>query len=299
LAARLDARAQPTILGQAPSIVTRLLREPLLHFLLLGAGLFLLFDLAGGPRERAPEQVVIGASDVSRLAEGFARTWQRPPTSEELAGLVHDQVDEEILYREALALGLERDDTIVRRRLRQKMEFLFDAEAPLAEPSDEEIDRHRLAHRRRFEEPPRVSFRHVYVSVDRRGDTARSDAERLLARLRGSDEGWEQSGDALSLASSFSDLEPADLSSLFGGDFATAVLALPVGAWQGPIASGYGLHLVFVRERSPARLPPLAEVRETVLRDLEATRRAEASERRLAELRERYEVRIEWPEAGG
>ena len=275
------------------------LREPLLHFLLLGAGLFLLFDLVGGPRERAPEQVVIGASEVSRLAEGFARTWQRPPTRDELAGLVRDQVDEEILYREALALGLERDDTIVRRRLRQKMEFLLDAEAPLAEPSDEEIERHRLAHPQHFEEPPRVTFRHVYLSVDRRADAARGDAERLLARLRASDESWERSGDPLSLASSFSDLEPADVKSLFGGDFAAAVLALPVGAWQGPIASGYGLHLVFVSGRSPARLPPLAKVRNAVLRDLEATRRAEANERRLAELRERYEVRVEWPDAGG
>ena len=278
--------------------MTRLLREPLLHFLVLGAGLFLLFDLAGGARERAPEQVVIGASEVSRLAEGFARTWQRAPTSEELAGLVRDQVDEEILYREALALGLERDDTIVRRRLRQKMEFLLDAETQLAAPSDEELERHRLAHPERFEEPPRVSFRQVYLSTDRRTDAARADAVRLLTQLRASDDGWERAGDPLSLAARYTDLDPAEVTRLFGRTFAPALLALPVGSWQGPIPSGYGLHLVLVSERTPARLPPLGELREAVRRDLEATRRAEANARRLAELRERYQVRIEWPEAG-
>jgi hypothetical protein len=276
--------------------VKRLLREPLVHFLLLGAALFALFDVAGGPRARPAEVVMVGASEVARLAEGFARTWQRAPTRDELAGLVRDQVDEEILYREALALGLERDDTIVRRRLRQKMEFLFDAEAPLAEPGDAELEQHRLAHRERFEDPPQVSFRHVYVSADRRGDAARGDAERLLARLRASDAGWEQAGDPLPLAPAFEALPAVELKALFGAGFTAGLLALPTGGWEGPLESGYGLHLVRVDARSAARLPPLAEVRDEVRLELLATRRAEANARRLAALRERYEVRVEWPE---
>jgi hypothetical protein len=276
--------------------VKRLLREPLLHFAALGAALFALFDCAGGERPRAPEQVVVGASEVERLAEGFARTWQRPATPDELAALVRDHVDEEILYREALALGLERDDTIVRRRLRQKMEFLFDAEAPLAEPSETELERHRLAHRERFEEPPELSFRHVYVSADRRGEAARGDAERLLALLRTSDADWEQSGDPLPLAPAFEALPAAALRAQFGDAFAEALLTLPAGSWQGPVQSGYGLHLVRVDARSAVRLPPLAEVRDEVRLDLLAMRRAEATAHRLAALRERYEVRVEWPE---
>jgi hypothetical protein len=275
--------------------VRTLLREPLVHFVALGAALFALFELVG-ERARPPELVVIEASDVTRLAQGFARTWQRPPTREELAGLVRDQVDEEILYREALALGLDRDDTIVRRRLRQKMEFLFDAGAPLAEPSEAELERHLLAHRERFEEPSRVSFRHVYLSVDRRGDAARADAERLLATLRGSDDGWERAGDPLPLAPAFEAITPADVDALLGGEVAKALLELPLGRWEGPVASSYGLHLVRVDTRSAARLPPLAEVRERVRSDLASLHRGEASLRRLAELRERYEVRVEWPE---
>jgi hypothetical protein len=272
-----------------------LLHEPLVHFLALGAALFALFELAGGPREVAPGVVVVDASDVARLAEGFARTWQRPATPAELAGLVRDQVDEEILYREALALGLERDDTIVRRRLRQKMEFLLDAQAPFAEPSEAELERHLLAHRERFEEPPRVSFRHVFVSVDRRGDAAGEEAQRLLARLRVADEGWAHAGDPLPLAPAFDAASAADVAAQFGDAFADALLAAPTDGWQGPVSSAYGLHLVRVDARRDTRLPPLADVREEVRVDLLATRRAEATVGRLAELRERYEVRVEWP----
>jgi hypothetical protein len=275
--------------------VRTLLREPLVHFLALGAALFALFELVG-ERVRPPELVVIAASDVTRLAQGFARTWQRPPTREELAGLVRDQIDEEILYREALALGLERDDTIVRRRLRQKMEFLFDAEAPAAEPSDAELEQHRLAHRERFEEPAQVSFRHVYLSTDRRGEAARVDAEQLLAKLRRSDEAWEAAGDPLPLAPAFEAVAPAEIEALFGGELAAALGELPLGRWEGPVASGYGLHLLRLDARSAARLPPLDEVREEVRSDLASLRRGDASTRRLAELRERYEVRVEWPE---
>lgn len=277
--------------------MARLLREPLLHFLGLGAALFVLFDAVGGTRARAPDQIVVGASDVALLAEGFARTWQRPPTRDELAGLVADHVDEEILYREALALGLDRDDTIVRRRLRQKLEFLLEAEAPIGEPGEEDLARHLAVHRERFEEAPRASLRQVYVSVDRRGGAARSDAERLLAELRVSDDGWERAGDPLSLAPEHADLGEAELASRFGAEFAARVFTLPIGRWEGPIASGYGLHLVRVSWRSAARLPPLAEVREDVLRDWQSTRRAEVNARRLAELRERYDVQIEWPAA--
>jgi hypothetical protein len=272
------------------------LREPLLHFALLGAALFALFPLAAGERARAPEEIVVGAGDVARLAEGFARTWQRAPTEDELAGLVRDHVDEEILYREALALGLERDDTIVRRRLRQKLEFLIEAEAPAAEPADEELQRHLLARRAQFEEPPRISLRHVYLSADRRGERAKADAARLLAQLRAGDGSWEEAGDPIALPRSLEDTPAAEIAALFGEAFAEGVRALPIGSWQGPIASGYGLHLVFVSARSEAVLPVLEAIRDEVRRDWQAERRAEAIAARLAELRARYEVRIETPD---
>jgi hypothetical protein len=180
--------------------------------------------------------------------------------------------------------------------LRQKLEFLLEGEAPLAEPTHAELERHLRAHPERFEEPARASFRQVYLSVDRRGETAARDGEALLARMRASDAGWERAGDPLSLAPGHVDLAAPEIASLFGRDFAAQLLALPVGSWEGPIASGYGLHLVRVGERSAARLPPLGEVREAVLRDWQAARRSEASAKRVAELRAGYEVRIEWPE---
>jgi len=273
----------------------RALREPLLHFFTIGALLFLLFEVVAGTGSRPPDGIVVAAGDVARLAEGFTRTWQRPPTSDELAGLVSEHVNEEVLYREALALGLDADDTIVRRRLRQKLEFLLDAEISPEDADDAQLEEHLRAHRERFEEPARISFRQVYVSVDRRGAAARHDAEALLARLRASDEGWETAGDRIALAPAAAGLAGADVASLFGAAFADRVLTLPVGTWQGPIVSGYGLHLVLVSARSEARLPPLAEVRDTVLHDWEASRRAKSNAERLAALRARYDVRVEWP----
>ncbi|MDH3772379.1 MAG: peptidyl-prolyl cis-trans isomerase, partial [Nitrospirota bacterium] len=161
----------------------RILKEPLLHFLLIGAGLFVLFARVGDPGPERADRIVVSAGDITQMATLWSRRWQRPPTPSELDGLVKARIREEVLYREALALGLERDDTIVRRRMAQKMEFLLEDLAPLGEPTDAELDGFLQDNAERFRQPSRYSFTHVYLSTDKRGDQAVQDARFLLDDL--------------------------------------------------------------------------------------------------------------------
>jgi hypothetical protein len=258
----------------------------------LGAGLFALFAWLRGPLGAAPERIHIEAARIEQLALGFARTWQRPPTQEELAGLVDEFVREEVLYREALALGLDRDDTIVRRRMRQKLEFLSEDVAPVADPDDTELERHLAAHADAYRIEPQVALRQVFVSRDRRGDAALADAEALLARL-GADLNAEEAGDA-SLLPAMLPLAPlGEVARVFGAAFANEVAKLTPGRWYGPVESGFGLHLVFVEQRMEGRMPALEEVRDAVRNDWLAARRTEANEAFYQRLRERYEVTVD------
>jgi hypothetical protein len=276
----------------------RILREPLVHFLLLGAALFVAFQLRGASEEPGGGRIVVPAGRVEALASGFARTWRRPPTRVELEGLVGEWVREEVLYREALARGLDRDDTIVRRRLRQKLEFLADDLAEMVEPTGEQLQAWLAGHADSYRLPPELALRQVFVSPDRRGDRVEADALALLVALRaqGAAADIAELGDALMLPAEL-ELQPLDaLERQFGPGFGEDLLALEPGVWSGPVESGYGLHLVLVTEREEGRLPALDEVRAAVERDWLAARREELAEAFYQGLRERYSVEVEWPQ---
>ena len=270
----------------------RWLREPLVHFLALGVGLFLLFALVGGSDGDRTDRIEVSAAQVELLAEGFARTWQRPPSPQELRGLIDEHVRDEIYYREALAMGLDRDDTIIRRRMRQKLEFFTDDMLAAVEP-DEDVLRDYLAENQaKFLVAGTVSFEHIYFNSDQRGDAAAGDAERLRNRLEAGDSelGIEKLGDRLPLPRKYSS-EPTDrVGARFGSRFAEQLAGLPVGEWAGPIESGFGLHLVLVQERQPGEVPAFEEIRETVEREWRAEEREKAKEAFFEALRERYEV---------
>ncbi len=279
----------------------RVLKEPLLHFLVAGAALFVLFDGVGGEgRDTAANHIVVTPSDIERFSVLWQRRWMRPPTEAELDGLIEEHVREEILYREALALGLDRDDTIVRRRMAQKMEFLFEDVAEQVPPSEEELAQFLNEHPERFAVPARLTFSHVFLSVDRRGARAAADAEQLLLALkeRGPEVDPLAYGDPTLIEPHYERITPREIARLFGSAFADAVAPLAEGRWQGPVESGYGVHLVYVHEREAERMPALEEVRERVTTELVADRQRQAKDAFYAELRKRYQVIVEEPAAG-
>lgn len=269
----------------------------MLHFVLIGAALFALFYQVADPETVSDNRIIISETDIDRMITLFERKLQRLPTEQELKGLVEAHIREEVLYREALAMGLDQDDTIVRRRMAQKVEFMFNDLVDAAEPTDEELQRFLNENPDKFIESARTSFIHVYLSVDERGDKVMTDAQQLLVAVNSKQDSTDPdtAGDAFMFGYAFDNQSDHQISRMFGSDFATSLGTLAAGSWQGPVASGYGLHLVFIKDRTESWLPPLAEIRDSVLYELLAERRQQANSAFYKTLRERYDVIIEQP----
>ena len=277
----------------------QILNEPLLHFLLLGAAIFAAYSLVSKRSSDEPGKIVITQGQVAAMAVGFARVWQRPPTGDELEGLIRDRVREEVYCREAMALGLDKDDTIIRRRLRQKMEFVSDDVAALAEPTDDELSAYLKAHPDPFRVQRQFTFSQVYLNPEKHGEDLARDTAQMLAQ-------WKQAGgkadvsalgDSFLLEHRFEAVPGREVAKQFGEKFATELGKLPPGQWQGPVESGYGVHLVLLSERTEGRVPALAEVRDAVQREWANTRRLATNAKCYAELLKRYTVTIERPKA--
>jgi hypothetical protein len=258
------------------------LREPLLHFLLIGVAIFAIYG-AGSPPAPADAERLIEVTDARAelLAGQFEAAWRRPPTTAELAGLVDDWVREEVYYREALALGLDRDDTVIRRRLRQKMEFLGDAAAGTLAPDEAELNRHFAAHRDRFTPPARITFRQVLLDG--------ADPAAVRARL---DAGIDPLalGRATLLPPAMEAAPQAAVDGTFGAGFFAAVSELRPGVWTGPVRSAFGEHLVALEVIDPATPPPIEAVRAAVEADWRRARADALREAHYRSLRDRYRV---------
>ena len=277
--------------------ISKLLREPLLIFLVLGALLFGLHTLINDqpPEPDTAMRIQVTTANIDQLRAGWQRKMGRPPQPEELQGLIDGFIREEVLVREAQALGLDRDDTIVSRRLAQKMDFLAEDLALLNEPTEADVSDYFEQHPDLYRLPPRISFAHIYFSPDRRSDAAQPDAERTLNQLVIADQPplrAPELGDPFMLESGYSLRSPQEVSQLFGQSFADALFDLAPATWQGTVVSSYGLHLVRVQERVEGRLPEPAEVREQVHQDLVVERRREAKARSYAVLRDHYEIEL-------
>jgi hypothetical protein len=267
-------------------IVLRLAREPLLHFLAIGAVFFLV--LGRGDPAPAKGEITVTKEDVARVAAAFAATWQRPPTQEELQGAIADDVREEVLYRTGTELGLDKDDTIVRRRIAQKMGFFL--EGTVGAPTDEDLRQYLTQNVDRFRTDPLIAFQQVFVSSKR--ENARQEAEALLPKLVSVDQEVPALGDATFLPEVFDPTPLRDIASQFGHGFADELAATKPAAWAGPIASAYGFHLVLVASVTPAHVPVLGEVRDAVAREWYAERRKAVLSAKCDELRSRYVIRI-------
>lgn len=281
--------------------MNRLLREPLLHFVVLGAALFVAYSLRPhSGRDNIPGHIVITRGEIEHLAYGFTKAWQRPPTSDEIAGLVRDRVREEVYCREAIALGLDKDDSVIRRRLRQKMQFVSDDIVAQAEPTDADLNAYLTQHSDGFRLGPRFTFRQVYLNPEAHGSHLERDAAQLLGRLQraGGRADVSALGDAFLLESNFTAMPASDVARQFGDGFAAQLGELSPGQWRGPLESGFGVHLVFVSQRTEPRMPGLDEVRSAVRREWESARRLDANERFYQKLYQHYTVTIEEPTQG-
>ena len=294
---RLDNRPLDLLTGRAgkgSTVLRNLLREPLVHFLAFALLIFVIYGALNKSEIQKPDRIVVTQARIEQIASLFARTRQRPPTPSELKGLIDDYVREEVYYREGLALGLDKDDTVIRRRLRQKMEFLNDAEIEALTPTEAELEEYLKANPAKFEINPAIAFRQIYLNPERRGDKVDEDAASILAALR-SDPSLDPAslGDRTLLPFELGVTSKASISQIFGLAFAEEVAKAHPGNWIGPIKSTFGLHLVRVQEISPGRMQALAEVRGAVEREWANEKRKAIADLRFAKLLKRYEVTIE------
>ena len=276
----------------------KLIREPFLHFLLLGVLIFTAHRFLSQRIDDGPQRIVITQGQITSIIIGFSRTWQRPPTREQMEGLIRDRVREEVYYREALAMGLDRDDAIIRRRLQQKLEFVTDDVAAPAEPTDAELAEYLKTHADVFRIDRRFTFSQVYLDPSKHGNNLVQDATQLMTQLRrqGRDADLSSVGDPFLLERWIEAAPTTEIGKQFGEKFAAKLGDVPVGQWYGPVESGYGMHLVFVEERIEGRLPELAEVRDAVRREWTNARRLESNEKFFQSLLKHYTVTIEKPD---
>jgi parvulin-like peptidyl-prolyl isomerase len=275
-------------------LLRTILREPLVHFLLIGWLLFVLYNLISAHQGGSERQVVLSSAMVNEIAQGFQATWQRPPSAEELQGLLQARVREDLLFREGLALGLEADDPVIRRRIAQKVDVLAEESALADAASDSQLEDYLQRNSARYARPAEIAFEQVLFDPNRHGENLQANLSAGLQRLQAG-AAAEQIGDRTQLPARVAKT-PADLLARdFGESFATALSELPVGSWAGPVPSGFGWHLVRLQSFTPGRPATLSDVRKTVERDWENERRLQARQAFYDQLADKYEVIIEPP----
>ncbi len=293
----VQSKAESSGLHVSPSTTrARWLREPLVHFLLIGAVLFSVSSYMNrGHSSNTSYRIRLTEADLNQLELFYMSQWHRSPTPEEFSRLVEDRVRDEVLYREALGMGLDKDDTIVKRRMAQKMEFLSENVANSHAPSQTELNSWYEKNKQRFAQPGKLTFRHLYFSPDHRGDQTMADAKAALKQLANQPENARVAslfGDRFMLQNKYENSSSDDLAKDFGADFAESVFKLKPGSWQGPLQSGYGLHLVFIESITPGRVPSVDEVAIDVKTAWLAEQRKNEWDKAYQTMRGKYEVEL-------
>jgi parvulin-like peptidyl-prolyl isomerase len=260
-------------------------REPLVHFLAAGSALFLLMGQLGA-EDKLDRSITINEAEVTRLASQWEQTWRRPPTAQQLDSLIRDYIKEEIYFREAMRLGLDADDPVIRRRLRAKMEFLATAEIQNMEPSDTTLQRFYAANKIRYAEKPTFSFDQQFLGDDQ--DAAAASVIALNA-------GKPIQAQPLSVAESMDAASSDSIARQFGDAFADSLRTLPQGHWNGPVQSGFGWHAVRVRDMVASGTPPMQDIRQRVSNDWRAQTQATREGAAYQALLDGYDVRIAKP----
>jgi peptidyl-prolyl cis-trans isomerase C len=276
------------------SRLVQALREPLVHFLVAGLSIFLLYAAFGDEVNSQDRRIAVNEEQVKRLAGQWSQTWQRAPNAAELDGLIRDYIKEEIYYREALRLGLDQDDAVVRRRMRSKIEFLATAEAENKTPTESELQAWLDAYSGKYAADPVYSLDQIYVSATTGEEAARARAKALLTQLQNGANS-NALGDPISLPRTLEGATRGEIGRQFGEDFSASLKSLAVGEWSGPVPSGFGLHLVRIRAVTSAKYPQLAEVRQTVENDWRNATRTKREAQAYQALLDHYQIDIVKP----
>jgi hypothetical protein len=277
----------------------KVLREPLVHFIFIGAIIYLLFGVFAEPEtEETDKTIVVSTGEIEWMNTAWQKRWSRPPTAEELDGLIQQYIKETVLYREALTMGLNKHDQIIRRRLAQKLEFLARDLVALTPPTEEELRAYFMVHQKYYSESTRYSFTQVYIDPDMRGDATLDHAEKIKTALIEKGESIDNAaelGDGFMLQNYYPEKDQAEIQKLFGGDFSESLVELTPGQWHGPVLSGYGVHLVYLHSVIEAKVTDFAEVRDRVTSDWETEKGIELNAQFYDSLKQQYTIIIEQP----
>jgi len=274
----------------------RFWRQPLIHFFVLGLavfGLHAVLERKPAATDDDPYLVEVSSAEIEWMHTIFNKQMGRRPTVQDLRGQVNQLIREQILSREAVAMGLDEGDIVVRRRLAQKMEFLFKDLSAMTEPTEDDLRNYYTENRPKYGIPPQITFTQVYFSIDSRGADGAKQAAQALTK-----EGHDPSqaptfGDASILSPGCARCDVKEIRDRFGADFAEAVGNLEPGAWYGPIGSAYGYHSVYIQERQEAKLPNFRDIIDRVRNDWTFANQEENSRKVYEEIRSRYRVLVE------
>jgi len=278
----------------------KLLREPLLHFMFIGAVIYSLYGVFAEPVvEETDKTIVVTAGEIQWMQTSWQKRWNRPPTAQEFDGLIQQYIKETVLYREALTMGLNKHDQVIRRRLAQKLEFLAKDLVALTPPTEAELLAYFDEHQASYQAPTLYTFTQVFFDPDKRGDATLDDAEKARLTLIAQGDTIDDPGalgDGLMLQNYYPQKDRAEIQKLLGSGFTETLMTLSPGQWHGPILSGFGVHLVYLNSISEPPSPVFAEVRERVMEEWKFARGEELNDQFYTSLREQYSIVIEEPE---
>jgi parvulin-like peptidyl-prolyl isomerase len=277
----------------------KLLREPLLHFMFIGAVIYSLYGMFAEPVvEETDKTIVISAGEIQWMQSSWQKRWNRPPTEKEFEGLIQQYIKETVLYREALTMGLNKHDMVIRRRLSQKLEFLAKDLVALTPPTEDELQAYFDEYQTRYQKPTLYTFTQIFFDPDKRGDATLDDAEAVKATLIAQGDAIDDPGalgDGLMLQNYYPQKDRGEIQRNLGSGFTDTLITLAPEQWHGPVLSGFGVHLVYVNSITEPPPPVFAEVRERVIADWSLDRGEELNDKFYASLREQYTIVIEEP----
>ena len=276
--------------------MNRILKEPLFHFLILGALLYFASIVFGNKSEQM-QTIIVSEGKINQLSTLYKKTWQRAPTLKELENVVDEYVLEQAAYLEGIKLGLDKNDIVIVRRVHQKLDFLAEEDTPLPEASDAVLLAYLHDHAKKFRSEAVYSIRQIYFDPNNRTGSLNQKYRQILNVLQQNpDQDISSLGDRYVFKPAYKNIGLSQIQGIFGKKFAKEVNQSSLGLWLGPIQSGFGIHLVYIDEKQVGRLPALDKIRRQVLNEWENDFKVKSAQHYYDELLKRYPVIIHWPE---